>query len=597
MTKLLKYLAPYKWMFILMLVLTFGQTLANLTLPDYMAKIVNKGIIGQNSGVIYHNGIFMLLLTLAGGVCTVGVGYLAAKIGTGFARNIRNMIFTKVEGFSLIEFNKFSTASLITRCTNDIQQIQNVYIMIFRMALMAPFMGVLAIIKAYHIAPSMTWIMAVSVTALVIMIAGIFSAAIPKFKLLQKLVDRLNLVTREILTGLRVIRAFDKEKYEEDKFAKANKELTDLGLFVTRLMTLMQPVMMLIMNLTVLAVVWVGAHLIDMGNLPVGDMLAFMQYAMQAIFAFLLISIIFIMVPRASVSALRIAEVLEAEASINDPIHPVKPIQQDNVIEFKDVTFAYEGSEEPVLYNISFTALPGETTAFVGSTGSGKSTIVNLIPRFYDVSAGQILVNGTDIRDMKQEDLRSLIGYVSQKAMLFSGSVKDNINYANPDMSQDDVKKAADIAQASEFINQLEQGYDSPIAQAGINISGGQKQRLAIARAIAKKPEIYIFDDSFSALDFKTDAALRRALQNEIKGKTILIVAQRINTILNAEKIIVLEAGKIAGQGTHDELMRTCEVYREIALSQLSEEELSAVEKGPKVNSNSNQLNGNEIYE
>lgn len=593
MLKLLKYLAPYTLLLIVLFILTYGQTLASLTLPDYMAKIVNHGIMGQDLKLVYHNGLYMLLITFLGGLCTIGVGYLSAKIGTGFARNVRDMVFTKVEDFSLVEFNKFSTASLITRCTNDIQQIQNVLIMLFRLAVMAPFMGVLAIAKAYQLAPSMTWIMAVAVIALVSVIAVIFSIAMPRFRKLQKLVDKLNLVTREILTGLRVIRAFNKEIYEESKFDSANQELTGLHLFVSRLMTVLQPAMMLIMNFTMIAIVWVGAHQINTGRLPIGDMLAFMQYAMQAIFAFLMISIIFIMVPRASVSAQRIAEVLDTDATIKDPANPVDVPRLGGIVEFRDVTFAYAGSEEPVLYNISFTAVPGETTAFVGSTGSGKSTLVNLIPRFYDVTKGQILVDGVDVRNMKQQELRSRIGYVSQKAMLFSGTVNSNITYGKPDAGMDDIIIASDTAQASEFINQLEEKYDSPIAQAGANISGGQKQRLAIARAVIKDPEIYIFDDSFSALDFQTDAALRKALEKETSNKTVLIVAQRISSIMYAEKIIVLEAGKIVGQGTHDELLRTCEVYREIASSQLSEEELDeAIKDSGNGKNNSGNVTG-----
>lgn len=575
MTKLLKYFKPYIWPLVFLTILTFGQTMANLALPDYMANIVNQGIVGGDSGVIYHFGLIMLLITFAGGLATIGVGYLASKIGTGFSRKIRDALFTKIESFSLVEFNKFSTASLITRSTNDIQQIQRVLIMLLRLALMAPFMGIIAIAKAYSLAPSMSWIMAVSITALVVIIAVIFKIAMPKFKKLQKLVDKLNLVTREMLTGLRVIRSFNKEKYEENKFKEANQELTSVNLFVNRLMVILQPAMMLILNLTVITIVWLGAGQIDAGTLQIGNMLAFMQYAMQAIFAFLMISIIFIMIPRASVSATRIAEVLESEATIKDPKHPIKPKNLGGRIEFKDVTFSYTGSEEPVLQHLSFVAMPGQTTAIVGSTGSGKSTVVNLIPRFYDVTAGQILVDGVDVRAMSQKELRSRIGYISQKAILFSGTIRENIKYGMPNADDKDVMQAAEIAQALEFIEELEEKFESHIAQAGANISGGQKQRLAIARALAKNPEIFIFDDSFSALDFKTDAALRKALQTRIKGKTVLIVAQRISTIMHAEKIVVLDAGKIVGKGTHSELLRNCTVYREIASSQLSEQELA----------------------
>jgi ATP-binding cassette subfamily B protein len=575
MIRLATYLKPYAWQIVILLALTIGQVVANLSLPDYTAHIVNDGIVGQNTEAIYHYGLIMLCIALVGGVLTIGAGYFAARIGTGFARNIRDGVFAKIEGFSLVEFNTFSTASLITRSTNDIQQIQMVLIMLLRIALMAPFMGIIAIVKAYGLAPSMTWIMAVSVVALVAVIALIFSIALPRFKKLQKLVDGLNLVTREILTGLRVIRAFDKEKYEEDKFRKSNEELTSLNLFVNRLMALLQPAMMLILNITTIAIVWLGAYQIDAGNLAIGNMLAFMQYAMQAIFAFLMISIIFIMVPRAAVSAGRVAEVLASEPVVRDPKNPRTATGRGGRVEFKNVTFAYAGAEEPVLEDISFSAVPGETTAIVGSTGSGKSTLINLIPRFYDVTGGEILVDGVDVRELMQEDLRSRIGYVPQKAMLFSGTVKENIVYGNPEAAESEVAHAATVAQASDFINDLEGTFESHIAQAGANISGGQKQRLSIARALAKKPEIYLFDDSFSALDFKTDAVLRQALRSETKGKTVIIVAQRISTIMNAEKIIVLDEGKIVGEGTHAQLMQDSPVYREIASSQLSEHELA----------------------
>lgn len=578
----------------MLVALTYGQVAANLALPDYMASIVNRGIVGQSSGIIYHYGWLMLLVTLAGGLCMVAVGYIASRIAAGFAQRVRDLAFSKVEDFSLVEFNKFSTASLITRNTNDIQQIQTILVMLLRLALRAPLMGALSIWKAYQLAPSMTWIMAAAVTALIVLVSVLFAIAMPRFTKLQKLVDKLNLVTREILTGLRVIRAFNKEKIEEKKFEKVNEELTGMNLFVNRLMVVMQPAMMLLMNAAMIAIVWMGAHYIDAGSLQIGNMLAFMQYAMQAIFSFLMISMIFIMVPRASVSAQRVAEVLETEATIKDPEKPLSPPKTGGRVEFKDVTFAYAGSEEPVLQHISFVAVPGQTTAFVGSTGSGKSTLVNLIPRFYDVAEGEILVDGTDVRNMLQSDLRSRIGYVSQKAMLFSGTVAENIGYGRFNGGEQEIAHAANVAQASEFINRLEQAYESPISQAGANVSGGQKQRLAIARALAKEPEIYIFDDSFSALDFKTEAALRKALQEETKGKTVLIVAQRISTIMQAEKIIVLEDGKIAGQGTHRELLRSCGVYREIASSQLSEEELCEADSASIPENFSGQLTGKE---
>jgi len=574
MAKLLKYFKPYIGLLILMAVLIFCQASATLALPDYMARIINQGIIGQNTKLILRTGLIMILITIGGGLATVGVGYLASKVSAGFAKDLRNEVFTKVENFSLVEINKFSTASLITRTTNDIQQIQIVFAMLFRIALMAPLMGILATVKAYQLAPSMTWIMAVAVVALIFIIALLFKIVVPKFSQLQKLVDKLNLVTREILTGLKVIKAFNKEKYEEEKFNKVNQDLTKLYLFVNRLMTILQPVMMLIMDFMMIAIVWFGARQIALGSFQIGSLLAFLQYSMQAVFAFLMISIIFIAIPRASVSADRIIEILETDVQIKDPIKPVKVPKRGGKVEFKNVTFAYPGALEPVLYNISFVALPGQTTAIVGSTGSGKSTIINLIPRFYDVTEGQILVDEVDVRLMKQHDLRARIGYVSQKAMLFSGTIEENIAYGNPNATQEEIFRAAATAQALEFIKELEQKFKSSVSQAGSNFSGGQKQRLAIARALAKNPELYLFDDSFSALDFKTDAALRNALRQETQGKTVIIVTQRIGTIMDADKIIVIESGKIVGQGKHQELLKTCKVYQEIAASQLSPEEL-----------------------
>jgi ATP-binding cassette subfamily B protein len=573
--KLLKYLSPYIWPLLLMAVFIYCQVSATLALPDYMARIINEGILGKNTETIFNYGLIMILIAIGGGLVTVGVNYLSSRIGTGFAKDLRNAIFTKIENFSLVEFNKFSTASLITRTTNDVQQIQMVLTMLFRLALIAPITGILATFKAYHLAPSMTWIMGVAVVALISIIALIFKMVTPKFTQLQKLLDKLNLVTREILTGLRVIKAFNKEKHEEEKFNKVNKDLAQLNVFVGRLMMLLQPVMMLILNFMMIAVVWFGAYQIGLGNIQVGNMLAFLQYSVQAVSAFLMISIIFIAIPRASVSANRITEVLETDVQIKDPVKPRKAPKKGGKVEFKNVTFTYPGAAEPVLHNISFIALPGQTTAFIGSTGSGKSTILNLIPRFYDVTEGQVLVDDVDVRDMKQRDLRARIGYVSQKAMLFSGTIKENIAYGNPDATEEEIFRAAATAQALEFIKELEQKFDSSVAQAGSNFSGGQKQRLAIARALAKNPELYLFDDSFSALDFKTDATLRSTLRKESKGKTVLIVTQRIGTIMDADKIIVIDAGKIVGEGTHKELLSTCKIYREIATSQLPPEKLA----------------------
>jgi ATP-binding cassette subfamily B protein len=541
-----------------------------------MATIVNDGIIQENQPLIWDTGLKMLLVTVVGAISTIVVGYIAAKVGTGFAKSLRKDVFSKVESFSLTEFNKFSIASLITRSTNDIQQIQMVLTMMFRMVISAPITGILAVTKASQMAPSMTWIMWVAVVALIVMIAVMFVIALPKFEIIQKLIDKLNLVTRENLTGLRVIRAFNTEKNEEKKFDKVNRELMKVNLFVNRLMAFLQPAMMLILNLTTIAIIWIGSHLIETGNLQIGDMMAFMQYALQVIIAFLMVSMLFILIPRASVSAKRILEILETKPVIIDPKKPKKPKKDiRGVVEFKNVTFAYPDADVPVLENISFEAKPSETTAIIGGTGSGKSTIVNLIPRFFDVTSGAILVDGVDIREMKQNELREKIGYIPQKGVLFSGTVESNIKYGAPDISEDEVKKAAEIAQASEFINKLGKKYKANIAQGGTNVSGGQKQRLSIARALATKPEIYIFDDSFSALDFKTASKLRKELKEETKGSTVIIVAQRISTILDADQIIVLEDGEIVGIGRHKELMKTSKVYREIALSQLSEQELN----------------------
>lgn len=577
MLKLLKYLKKYSWQLLILLGLVYVSVLTTLKLPDYMAEIINKGIVVKDNAVILHTGIEMLVVSLIGGIATVGIGYLASLVATGFSMEVRGRVFAKVESFSLTEFNKFSTASLITRTTNDIQQVQMVLIMIFRMVLTAPITGVWAIYKAYHLAPSMTWVMAAAVSAMLFVIIVLFSIAVPKFKLLQKLVDRLNLVTRQNLTGLRVIRAFNNEKFEEKNFEKANVALTDANLFVNRLMVIMQPFMMLIFNFTALLIIWVGAQLIGSEKLLIGDMLAFMQYSMQVIMSFLMVSIVFIMLPRASVSATRIAEVLETEPAIKNPKKATKKTANTTgLVEFKNVTFSYPKADVPVLEKINLTINPGETTAIIGSTGSGKSTLINLIPRFYDVTEGEIIVDGVDIREMNLEDLYSKIGYVPQKGVLFSGTIESNIKYGAPDATETEMKKAAKTSQATEFIDTMEKQYGSSIAQGGANVSGGQKQRLSIARAIVRKPEIYIFDDSFSALDFKTDAMLRQALNKEIKDKTVLIVAQRISTILNAEKIVVLDDGKIVGQGSHQELLKSCSVYQEIASSQLSEEELKA---------------------
>jgi ATP-binding cassette subfamily B multidrug efflux pump len=529
----------------------------------------------QTSYILRIGGL-MLLLALLGAACSVVVGFFAARVAAGFARDVRLKLFRKVTHFSNIEFDKFSTASLITRSTNDIQQIQMVLVMLLRIVFYAPLLGIGGILRAIGEDVSMSWIIAAAVMALLAMIGVAFAVAIPRFKAIQKLVDRLNLVTREILTGLMVIRAFNTQPYEEKKFEKANWDVTKITLFINRVMVFMMPAMMFLLSATSLLIVWVGAHQIDAGNLQIGNMIAFMQYAMQIIMAFLMVSMVFIMLPRATVSAERISEVIEMPTVISDP---EKSRAYDRIIrgqvEFKDVCFRYPGAEDYVLKDISFTSRLGQTTAFVGSTGSGKSTLINLIPRFYDVSEGAILVDGVDVREVTQHDLRDKIGYVPQKSLLFSGTIESNITYGDEDASRPDIEKAAEIAQGLDFILASEKGFETLVSEGATNFSGGQKQRLSIARALAKKPEIYIFDDTFSAIDFKTDAALRKALKKETTAATVLIVAQRISTIMQADQIVVLNAGRVAGIGTHRELMQTCQVYRELALSQLSEKELS----------------------
>jgi len=582
--RLWRYFVPYLLPLLALLALVYGQTLSTLALPNYLAEIIDNGVVVQNTHYIYSTGLRMLVVALLGGLCMIGVSYVATRIATGFAQRIREAIFTKVEGFSLLEFNSFSSASLITRSTNDVQQIQQVMVLLLRIAFMAPFMGVGAIYKAYHLAPNMTWIMAVAIAALIIIVATLFTIALPRFRKVQKLVDRLNLVTREFLTGIRVIRAFDRERREEEKFDDANLELTRINIFVNRLLAALQPSMLLIMNVVSVVIVWIGAHEIAMGSLQIGSVLAFVQYSIQGITAFLMLSIIFVFAPRAIVSAGRIGEVLGTEPSIEDPQKSATSSgDEKGIIRFEDVSFAYEGSEKPVLEHVTFTALPGQTTAFVGSTGSGKSTLVNLIPRFYDPTDGHVYVDGVDVKDLKLSDLHAKIGYIPQKATLFSGTIETNIAYGTPKISEAGIARAAKIAQATEFINQMDKKMDAPISQGGINVSGGQKQRLSIARALAYNPEIYIFDDSFSALDFATDAKLRKDLVEETVGKTVLIVAQRLSTIMQADNIVVLDDGRVVGQGSHDQLLKTCRVYREIAESQLSDDELRSTVALPKL--------------
>jgi len=575
MLRIRRYFRPYVPHLLLLVACVFGQVYATLSLPDYTAKIINQGIVGLDRGSIYHNGLIMLLYSLLGGAFLVGMGFFASRIATGITMRMRGDYFRRVEQFSLQEFNQYSTASLITRCTNDMQQIQTVLALLLRLALMAPIMGVWAVAKAYRLAPSMTWIMAAAISAVVLMIGLLFTVAIPRFKTVQKLIDQLNLVSRETLTGLRVIRAFNKQAVERAQFAEVNANLTAVNVFVNRMMAILQPGMQLILSLTSVAIVWVGASRIDNGSLQTGNMLAFQQYAMQSVFAFLMISFVFILVPRAAVSANRVFDVLDTPVTITDPTVPVAiPPGSTPSVVFDHVSFAYPGAETPVLEDISFTARAGETTAIIGSTGSGKSTLVNLIPRFYDATAGQVLVDGVDVRDLLLNDLYARIGYVPQKSMLFSGTVASNLRYGAPESSDDEIRDSARIAQASSFVEALEGAYDHQIAQGGGNVSGGQKQRLSIARAIALHPEILIFDDSFSALDFSTESRLRAALRQVSRNRVLILVAQRVTSLMHAEQIVVIDEGRLVGKGTHAELLASCAVYREIAESQLSEQEL-----------------------
>ena len=527
------------------------------------------------SNYIVIAGAKMIGLALVSLITTIIVGFIAAKVAASLGRNLRGGVFKKVMNFSNTEMDKFSTASLITRTTNDIQQIQMLMVMLLRIVFYAPILAIGGIIKVMNTNTSMSWIIAVAVGAVLSIVLVLFGVVLPKFKLVQKLVDKLNLVTREILTGLSVIRAFNTEKYEEERFDKANTDLTKTNLFVNRVMSCMMPFMMFIMNGIGVLIVWNGAYSINDGSMQVGDMMAFIQYTMMIIIAFLMISMVSIMLPRATVSAVRVDEILTTDLTILDPKETVEfNNDKKGILEFRNVSFRYPNAEEDVLSNISFTAKPGQTTAFIGSTGSGKSTLVNLIPRLFDVTEGEILLDGVDIRKVTQYNLRDKIGYVPQKGVLFSGTIESNLKYGKEDATEEEMERAARIAQATEFISAKEEGFKSEISQGGTNVSGGQKQRLSIARAIAKKPELYIFDDSFSALDYKTDAVLRQALKDETGESTVLIVAQRISTILHAEQIIVLDEGKVVGSGTHRELLQTCEVYNQIASSQLSKEEL-----------------------
>lgn len=574
MKEMLKYYKPYIPIILLIIAALFGQAMCELALPGYMSDIINFGIIKSDMSYIYKTGAIMLLVALAVVICTGLAGLFSARVAAKSSRDIRSTLFRRVTAFSAAELERFSTASLITRSTNDVQMVQQSTVMILRLACFAPIMGIGAVIKALRTSVPLSWTIALAVLAILLIMALAFFLVMPKFKVLQSKLDRINLIMGERLSGLLVVRAFTMEPYEEDRFDEANLELKKINIFVNRAMSFLMPALMLVMNLSSILIVWVGSKLIDAQNLLVGDMLAFMQYAMQIIISFLFITMMFIMIPRAVVSGQRIGAVLKVEPSINDAPDCVEADSPAGKIEFRDVSFAYPDAEEKTLSHISFTANPGETTAIIGGTGSGKSSLISLIPRFYDVTEGEILLDGTDIRRISQKSLRQAIGYVPQKGMLFSGTIASNLRYAKEDASSAEMRDAAEIAQAMDFIREKPEGFEEPVAQGGTTVSGGQKQRLSIARALLKNPKIYLFDDSFSALDFKTDAALRKALKEKVGNSTFIIVAQRINTIMDADKIIVLDEGQIAGIGTHSQLLKECGVYREIASSQLSEEEL-----------------------
>jgi ATP-binding cassette subfamily B multidrug efflux pump len=575
MIMVLEYMSEYIGMFLGALALLVIQAICDLSLPDYMSDIVDNGVINGNVNYIIQIGVKMILITLLSAACMVATGYLASRIAASTARDMRADVFKRVQTFSNPELDKFSIASLITRTTNDITQIQMLIVMMVRMLFYSAILGTGGAIKAISESRALSWTIVGAVLAVVVLIIVLFNIVMPRMRIMQSLVDKVNLISRENLEGMLVIRAFNTQKFEDARFDATNRTLTDTGLFINRTMMMMMPTMMFVMNVTTVLIVWFGAHQIASLQIDVGKMMAFMQYAMQIIMSFLLLSVMFILIPRAMVSAGRVKEVIETGTVIKDRKNAIRP-RADFIadIEYENVTFCYPGSDQPVLKDISFKARHGQTTAFIGVTGAGKSTLVNLLIRFYDVTSGRILVDGMDVRDMKRSDLRNKIGYVPQKNVLFSGTVRSNLQYADRGAPFDALQRAARIAQAEEFITTMPDGYDAHIAQGGSNLSGGQKQRMSIARALVKNAPIYIFDDSFSALDMRTDAVLREALHRETGESTLLIVAQRVGTILSADQIIVLENGEIVGHGTHRELLGSCEVYREIALSQLSEDEL-----------------------
>ena len=575
MFRLFRFLKPFIWSVFFVVLFLFLQAIAELYLPTLMSDVVNNGMMKGDTGYIWRFGGYMLLVALGSSICAIIGSYLSARVALGYGRIVRSKVFERVESYSLHEFDKVGTASLITRTTNDINQVQTLIVMGMRFMIYAPIMCIGGIIMALSKDKPLTMILAIVLPVLMILIGILAATVVPIFKSLQKKLDKVNLVLRENLTGIRVIRAFNRLDIERHRFAEANGDLTDTSIRVNKIMAAMQPIMMLFMNITSVAIIWFAGLRINSGKMQLGDMMAFLQYAMQIMFSLIMVSIMYVMVPRAQASAARINEVLDMNPEIVNPNQPNKADQQRGYVEFKDVAFSYPSAEEPAISNISFVAKPGEITSIIGGTGSGKSTLINLIPRFYDIESGSILVDGVDVRDMTQKDLRAKIGFVPQTAVLFSGTIADNIRYGKDDASDEEIRHAAETAQAKGFISEMKDGYNSEIAQGGTNISGGQKQRLSIARALVRKPEIYIFDDSFSALDFKTDARLRAALRKETVESTVIIVAQRVSTVMDADRIIVLDNGSIVGMGRHKELMNTCEVYREIVSSQLSEEEIA----------------------
>jgi len=577
MIRLFRLLKPYRLSLIVVFILIFLQAMSDLYLPTLMADIIDNGVLKGSTDYIVRVGGLMLLIAVGGTLCSMIASLFSSQIATGFGKIMRARIFTHVETFSLHEFDKVGTASLITRTTNDTTQVQQVLIIMLRMMIYAPLLCIGGIIMAVHEDMTLSWILLISIPIIAGVIFLIMNQAVPLFKVMQVKLDKLNLILDEGLTGVRVIRAFDRNRYEMQRFDVANGDLTDTAIKVNRIVASLMPAMMLVLNFSTIAIIWFGSVRIDAGQMPsgVGGLVAFLQYAGQILFSVLMVSLMFIMLPRASASATRINEVLDMKAGIDDKAEVKSANEKQGYVEFRNVTYSYPGAEKPALADLSFSANPGEVTAIIGGTGAGKSTLVSLIPRFYDIDSGHVLVDGVDVRDMSQEHLRSKIGFVPQKAVLFSGTIMDNIRYGKEDASELEIRHAADVAQASEFISGMPDGFEAQIAQGGTNVSGGQKQRLSIARALVRRPEIYIFDDSFSALDFKTDARLRAALKEETTAATVFIVAQRVSTVMDADRIIVLDEGRIVGIGTHRELMATCEVYYEIVSSQLSAEEIA----------------------